>query len=281
MAAIEVNVWCHECNTESSASLNEYHELECTECSSTFVEHEGQQIELFRSSERERNRRQINSSYNHDPGHNESSEDENDSSNSSLRSTVDNNVNGQPSISNLLSIVHSTLQSNPGRNIEILRPIYSQPIVYQHTIRPSEPSNAVGRTRNNNNDTSNGPTSIIRLVDSLIGGVFGGESNGEMSNNELENILHHLLMNENSRSGIPPLSITKIEALSRRTITEDDNIENEFGNECLISFEPFVIGDIVITLPCGHSYKEDQIVHWLEMHATCPVCRIALEREDS
>lgn len=103
------------------------------------------------------------------------------------------------------------------------------------------------------------------------GGSFHAED-GALDNQQFEQFLHHILMNENSHSGAPPASSQMISNLPRLTVTAETDLSTL--GECCISQEPFEVGDVVISLPCGHNYKEDPITHWLKMHCTCPVCRI-------
>lgn len=55
-----------------------------------------------------------------------------------------------------------------------------------------------------------------------------------------------------------------------------DSNFNAGAGECCITQESFEIGDVMVPLSCGHNYKQESIVHWLQMHNTCPVCRIQL-----
>lgn len=115
--------------------------------------------------------------------------------------------------------------------------------------------------------------SITDLLEALIG-VPRLIAQSESS--ELENILHHILMHEQSQRGVPAASESIIANLDRKVVQESE--VEELG-ECNITFEKFSPGDVCVTLKCGHKYFESQIVHWLGMHATCPVCRINLNEE--
>ena len=48
---------------------------------------------------------------------------------------------------------------------------------------------------------------------------------------------------------------------------------------CGISQTDFSAGDIVIQLPCSHTFLEDAIIPWLQRAHTCPVCRYELPGE--
>jgi hypothetical protein len=96
-------------------------------------------------------------------------------------------------------------------------------------------------------------------------GVGGG--NGV---NSFDDLLHHLMMNESSYAnhGATEEVISKLE---RRT----ENL-HELG-ECSISQEPFSETDTAIILPCHHAFKENEILQWLHVNSTCPVCRVSVE----
>ena len=108
--------------------------------------------------------------------------------------------------------------------------------------------------------------------------LFGGQLHARGGSNQpthgignsFEDLLHHLMMTEPSSRGAPPASPEVIERLERRR----DNL-HELG-ECSISQEAFAENDVALILPCGHAFREELIVHWLQSHDTCPVCRISI-----
>jgi hypothetical protein len=71
---------------------------------------------------------------------------------------------------------------------------------------------------------------------------------------------------------VAPATSESISSLNRITVTADT--DRKALGECNISFEEFELGDVCVTLPCSHKFKEDQIVQWLKLHANCPTCRI-------
>lgn len=101
----------------------------------------------------------------------------------------------------------------------------------------------------------------------------------EVGASQWEDFLHHILMNESSRAGAPPASKQVLDGLPRHTIADEAEVA-AYG-ECYITQESFEVGEVVIPLPCGHNYKEEAILHWLEMHNTCPVCRVNVKSPTS
>lgn len=49
--------------------------------------------------------------------------------------------------------------------------------------------------------------------------------------------------------------------------------QGEDEPECFISHETIKKGDMVITLPCGHSALAEPMKTWIKDHITCPICR--------
>ena len=116
-----------------------------------------------------------------------------------------------------------------------------------------------------------GPTGMGGM--SMGGMSMGGMGIGGMGNmRSFEDLLHHIMMNDNSHAGVPPAPDMVIDSLTREVVTPDTNLQRL--GECCISMEAFEPGDTAISLPCGHCYKQEPIVQWLRMHNTCPVCRL-------
>jgi E3 ubiquitin-protein ligase RNF115/126 len=86
-------------------------------------------------------------------------------------------------------------------------------------------------------------------------------------------------MHEQSHAGAPPATEKTIESL-KRTVVVADMDRTPLGECCNITHDAYEVGDVVVCLPCGHSYKEDSIIQWLKMHDTCPVCRIRVPKSD-
>ena len=124
-------------------------------------------------------------------------------------------------------------------------------------------------------DPTNAPPlpDFASLIGTAMAGGLGMEGRG------FEDLLHHLMMNESSHAGAPPASDESIDALQRQVVTYQHD-QPRLG-VCCISQEPFEEGDVAVTLPCNHSYKEVPIVQWLKRHNSCPVCRYAVTNDAS
>ncbi|XP_048733444.1 E3 ubiquitin-protein ligase RNF115-like [Ostrea edulis] len=93
----------------------------------------------------------------------------------------------------------------------------------------------------------------------------------------LDNIITQLL-NQLEGSGPAPAEKTKIDSLPTVKISQ---IQVDNVLQCSICMEDFEIDEQVKKLPCEHHYHKPCIVTWLEMHGTCPVCRIDLNGVDN
>ncbi|XP_013170034.1 PREDICTED: E3 ubiquitin-protein ligase RNF126-like [Papilio xuthus] len=74
-------------------------------------------------------------------------------------------------------------------------------------------------------------------------------------------------------SGPPPLPGDQLAALPTETITAEQAAEN---TTCSICWENFLEGESVSRLECLHMYHSTCIRPWLQLHATCPICRRSL-----
>uniref|UniRef100_A0A3B3UQW8 RING-type E3 ubiquitin transferase n=1 Tax=Poecilia latipinna TaxID=48699 RepID=A0A3B3UQW8_9TELE len=86
------------------------------------------------------------------------------------------------------------------------------------------------------------------------------------------------LLGQLENTGPPPAEKEKISSLPTVSITQE---QADCCMECPVCKEDFAVGEPVRQLPCNHFFHSDCIVPWLEMHDTCPVCRMSLNGEDS
>jgi hypothetical protein len=271
-----VPVWCHLCESQRMALYKiDSQEYQCTTCNGSFVEELNQGIEEFLepedSSESSNNNRNEGD---HGVVHedNFSSTTEQSRTNSQAAPIFDSGQLFQQLIGSVLGIpLSDNNEENDSNGVTMIR----------QNGNNGRPVGIVIRQYGfdgTGNGSGNGdlPRGILGLLNSLSAIRSSSLQNNPdaLSNEQFQQFLHHILMNESSHSGTAPLSDSAIEKLKKLTITDMTNV-SELG-ECCISQEPFETGDVVVCLPCGHNYKEDPIVHWLKMHATCPVCRIEI-----
>ncbi|XP_023820484.1 E3 ubiquitin-protein ligase RNF115 [Oryzias latipes] len=86
------------------------------------------------------------------------------------------------------------------------------------------------------------------------------------------------LLGQLENTGPPPAEKEKISSLPTVNISQE---QADCCMECPVCKEDFTVGEPVRKLPCNHFFHSDCIVPWLEMHDTCPVCRMSLSGEDS
>ncbi|XP_015236061.1 E3 ubiquitin-protein ligase RNF115 isoform X2 [Cyprinodon tularosa] len=86
------------------------------------------------------------------------------------------------------------------------------------------------------------------------------------------------LLGQLENTGPPPAEKEKISSLPTVSITQE---QADCCMECPVCKEDFAVGEPVRQLPCNHFFHSGCIVPWLEMHDTCPVCRMSLNGEDS
>ena len=258
----DLNYYCHVCACEVRSQVNaSTSESECATCHSNFIELLGQGIETFIAGAT------VSSSAspaNTDQDFNRRREWRRlDISRPSTRATI-NEVVGPFITQDRESHFHSG--NTNGRQMSIFT------------------TSAVNMGPNQNASESRAIQSPIELsslisafmmgraVPDNTGSSFLGYAGG--TGRTFEDFLHHIFMNENSHAGEPPATEIVIESLQRAVVSSSADIL-KLG-ECSISQEAFELGDISISLPCKHSFKEAPIIHWLKMHNTCPVCRIPL-----
>jgi hypothetical protein len=254
-----VRVWCHSCAKESIGLVDQDSgEYNCDDCRGCFVEEldQDQGLDDF-----------LEDNNSHQPS--------SETSDSLISSppiapviTRAPQTSGAPS-DLLQSILNRILEPAPSlapiirssSSIEDIRPIGI-------LIRQS----GLGEGGDMPLSVSGGLLGLIASLSSMRQQTLNIGTSNMFSNDHFEHILHHILMNESSHAGVPPAAEDLIEKLDRHTMHADS--PDQLRGECSISQEVFEAGDVVVSLPCGHRYKEEPIVHWLKMHNTCPVCRI-------
>lgn len=258
-----LQIWCHGCKAHSTAVADV---MLCRLCDSPFVEEANQDVESFLS------------------GNNDNFASNTDNSLTHLTSSSSNGLAlvAESDISDHSRVLHQILTDLLGTDTDArFRSLTSTDISF---LQP----NSVGTQRPVGIVVRNAPISLDESSNSISRGILGflgslrnarlntAHNADTLNNAQFEQFLHHILMNENSHQGAPPASQEMLENLVRHTVKSEDDIKL-FG-ECCISQESFEPGEIVVSLPCGHNYKEDPIIQWLKLHSTCPVCRIEMEQ---
>ncbi|XP_063539573.1 E3 ubiquitin-protein ligase RNF126-like [Cydia strobilella] len=98
--------------------------------------------------------------------------------------------------------------------------------------------------------------------------VFGGEG--------LDAVVTQLL-GQLENAGPPPLPREQIAAIPSEAVTEEQAAAN---TSCSVCWENFQLGEMVSKLQCEHIFHSTCIEPWLQLHATCPICRRSLLPEE-
>lgn len=276
---INIRIFCHVCADEATAHVNSDRELLCDFCNCTFVEELDQGIEEFLEEEEDNDDDDAEEEEDYEEQYDESNPETQSDPQEDMYLSSDSSVSPPPynPNNNLTNsdAVNSLLQSLENMT-RVRSSAAAQHAAYQRVLRADGPRPLGMIVRQTTVNT--GDMGISQGLLSLLGALASSRQQSTaqnpdaLSNASFEQLLHHILMNETSHAGAPPASELLIAQLDRQTVTLDSHVD--LKGECSISQETFELGDVVVSLPCGHRYKEDPIVHWLKMHNTCPVCRI-------
>lgn len=159
----------------------------------------------------------------------------------------------------------------------------SHPSHFQPYISP--PTN----NRNNNNNNNNSdifnqfmitrnvlrPRTSVGLLDMILNYFVV-----QRYNQDIENIINHIMLNDPNKYGNPPASKKEVEKLEKITIT--DKVLENFGveNSCAVCKDEFGVGESCLVMPCKHHFHNDCLLPWLKERNSCPVCRYELPTDD-
>ena len=75
----------------------------------------------------------------------------------------------------------------------------------------------------------------------------------------------------------PPAAISEVRNLPRRTL---NTISGKFDPKCPVCLALFDDDDVIIEMPCEHSFHGDCLLPWLQKTNSCPLCRHELKTDD-
>lgn len=138
---------------------------------------------------------------------------------------------------------------------------------------------AVVQMRNRSDDTevqaSGQLDTLLRAILHGSGSTFGLHSNPQDyvfgGEDAIEQLLHRLFQGQNGDTGPPPATEEMLEAIPVKPMSQSDA-----GEHCPVCKEVIEVDAPIRQLPCTHFFCEGCIGPWLELHATCPVCRFSL-----
>ena len=165
-----------------------------------------------------------------------------------------------------------------------LHPIHFNPFVLSNSnISNSNnnitENNTVNENRNQNRrnifEISNG-SRTNRLLD-LIANYYIIQN----YNDNIDNIISHLMLNDTNKYGNPPASKNAVEKLKKYKINEEKIKEFGFENLCAVCKDEFNIGEECLSMPCNHYFHGNCLLPWLKERNSCPVCRYELPTDDA
>ncbi|XP_047532178.1 E3 ubiquitin-protein ligase RNF115 [Vanessa atalanta] len=154
------------------------------------------------------------------------------------------------------------------------------------TASTNSSATGTGNNAGNGTNTTRRPTVMDELIWMVSGGrppagamtagapfvlvgtpgdyVFGGEG--------LDAVVTQLL-GQLEHSGPPPLPRERLAALPTEQVTAEQAAAN---TACSVCWENFQLGETTARLECEHVFHQSCITPWLQLHATCPICRRSL-----
>lgn len=113
--------------------------------------------------------------------------------------------------------------------------------------------------------SSNSRSNRVSLTENQIESSFYGEPEGIQVSHECNK---------------KPLGLTQgaINGLNRQTFSSAGEVRTE-RRDCSICLESFTNGDVLISLPCTHSFHSSCLNPWLKACGDCPYCRRAIAKD--
>ncbi|KAK4802821.1 hypothetical protein SAY86_001024 [Trapa natans] len=125
----------------------------------------------------------------------------------------------------------------------------------------------IGRTRENDHTLSSD------WVES-----YNGNPGDYLNARGFDELLEHLAVNDSSRGGAPPASISCLNSLPLIVISKEHLKHDSIT--CAICKDALIVGSEANQLPCSHFYHPSCILPWLSSRNSCPLCRYELPTDD-
>ncbi|CEG46000.1 zinc finger protein [Plasmopara halstedii] len=126
--------------------------------------------------------------------------------------------------------------------------------------------------------------SPAQYLQSVLSGtpLFGSRPGSDDTNgNGFASALNELFQRAQAQQhGPPPTSKLFLEKLPVKTWTESMQ-KTDLHNECVICLSDYKENEMVISLPCGHTFHKDCGMTWLVEHNVCPTCRYELPTQSN
>ena len=100
-------------------------------------------------------------------------------------------------------------------------------------------------------------------------------------NDNIDNIISHLMLHDTNKYGNPPASKNAVEKLKKYKIDEEKIKEFGFENSCGVCKDEFAIGEECLSMPCNHYFHGNCLLPWLKERNSCPICRYELPTDDA
>ncbi|XP_050229468.1 E3 ubiquitin-protein ligase SIRP1-like [Mercurialis annua] len=94
------------------------------------------------------------------------------------------------------------------------------------------------------------------------------EYSSDVPSSWLIRFMRGLLNIDDTIAGVLPASKKSIDAMPKTILTDKSGVV-----ECSICLDEIGIGHEICKMPCNHGFHSSCIRKWLNIHATCPVCR--------
>jgi E3 ubiquitin-protein ligase RNF115/126 len=250
--------WCHICSKETNVTQKLNKDYECNTCKQTFVE----EIENSNSDNPRSFHPQIEQ-FQQRNAQNQNSQQEGRRSQSATRNgpriityrIINNGGNGilEYSVSNSLEPLQALFPGGPlqGEFSDNMMAFFNENPILNMFLNPHHHEH----------------------------NPYMGFIHNHPSGDNFESLLNWIMMNDPNTYGTPPASKESIQSL-RKEIVNEKNKQNFIKIECSVCKDCFELNQKTMSMPCLHSFHEDCLLPWLNLHNSCPICRYELKTDN-